>query len=171
MLAGMSEVNALLMWRRFKPGQEGCEASLFRRRLTFQLLHHFIRLAEREEGLALSRSRRLGIPGAPEHYLVQNPIGYKNKMRRLHCMYCDKKSAYSCACAPWTGGDMKARDAMVVCSDRHGGRCMLRHRAREKPPHKRVRSKRHSWTSKPKASPKNGEPDSAEGSRKRSRRG
>ena len=64
-----------------------------------------------------------------------------------------QESAYSCACAPWTGGDMKARDAMVVCSDRQGGRCMLRHMAREKPPQKRVRSKRHSWTSKSKASP------------------
>jgi len=127
------------------------------------LLHHpIIRLAEREESLALSRSRRLGIPSAPEHYLVQNPIGDKNRMRRLHCRYCVKKSAYSCACAPWTGGGMKVRDAMVVCSDRQGGRCMLRHGAREKPPQKRVRSKRHSWTSKPKASPKNAEPDNAE---------
>jgi hypothetical protein len=131
MLAGMSEINALLMWRRFKPGLEGCEASIFRRRLAFQMMHHPIRLAEREESLALSHSRRLGIPGAPEHYLVQNPIGEKKRMRRLHCRYCEKKFAYSCACASWTGGDMNPKDAMVVCSDRQGGPFMLRHRAGE----------------------------------------
>ena len=161
----------MLMWRRFQLGQEGCEASLFRRRLAFQLLHHPIRLAEREESLALSRSRRLGIPGAPEHYLVKIPIGDKNKMRTLHCKYCDKKSAYSCACAPWPGGDMNPKDAMVVCSDRQGGRCMLRHRAGEKPPQKRVKSKRDSWTSKTKVSSSKSVSDSAEGSRKKSRRG
>ena len=163
----------MLMWRTFKPWQEGCEASLLRRRLAFQLLHHPIRVAEREESLALSlsRSRRLNIPVAPKHYLVHNPIGEKNIMRRLHCKYCDKKFAYSCACAPWTSDDMKAMDAMVVCSDRKGSRGMLRHRTGEKPPQKRVRSKRHSWTSKLKASPKNAEPDNAKGSRKRFRRG
>ena len=137
----MSEVNALLLWRKLNGGEEGCEASLFRRRLAFQLLHHPIRLSEREESLALSRSRRLGIPGAPEHYLVQNPIGEKNRMKRLHCRYCDKKFAYSCACARWTGGDMNPKDAMVVCIDRQGGCCMLRHKAGEKPPQKRVESK------------------------------
>jgi len=35
MLVGMSEVNALLMWRRFKARQEVCNASLFRTKLAF----------------------------------------------------------------------------------------------------------------------------------------
>ena len=167
MLVGISEVNALLMWRRFKPGEEECYGSLFRRKLAFQMLHHPIRVAEREESLALSRSRRLGIPGAREHYLVQNPIGEKNRMKRLHC---DKKSAYSYACAPWVEGG-NPKDAMVVCSDRQRGRCMLRHRAGEKPPQKRVKSKRASWTSKAQGSSTKSLTSSAEGSRKKSRRG
>ena len=48
MLVGMSEVNAWLMWKRFKPGRKYCDASLFRRRLAYQMLHHPVRLAERE---------------------------------------------------------------------------------------------------------------------------
>jgi hypothetical protein len=147
MLVGMSEVNAYLLWKRFKPGQNDCDASLFRRRLAFQLLHHPVRLIEREESLAMTRSRRLGIAGAPEHYLVQNPKGGKNRLKRLHCRYCDKKSAYSCACSPWVGGDMNPRDAMVVCSDRQGGRCMLRHRAGEKPVQKRSKAAGDGWRS------------------------
>ena len=148
MLAGMSEINALLLWRRFKPREEVCDGILFRRKMAYQLLHHPVRMAEKEESLALSRSRRLGIPGAPEHYLVKNPSGGRNRLKRLHCRYCDRKSAYSCACSPWAGGDTNPRDAMVICSDRQSGRCMLRHRAGEAPPRKRVKTSRNSWTSK-----------------------
>jgi len=133
-------------------------------------MHHPIRVAEREESRTLSRSRRLGIPSAPEHYLVHDPIGGKKRMQRLHCMYCDKKSAYSCACAPWVGGGMNPMDAMVVCNDRHGGRCMLRHIAGEKPPQKRVKFKRDSWISNTIASSAKSVSDNVEDIRKKSRR-
>ena len=33
MLMGMSEVNAYLTWKKFKPGQKDCDPDLFRRRL------------------------------------------------------------------------------------------------------------------------------------------
>jgi len=129
MLAGMSEINALLMWRRFKQGQEMCDATLFRRRLAYDMMHHPVRLAEREESLALSRSRRLGILGGPKHFLVLKPSGTRKRVKRLHCRYCDKKSAFSCACSPFIGEGMNPRAAMAICSGRQGGRCMLRHRA------------------------------------------
>ena len=35
MLTGMSEINALLLWRKFKPGEQENDASLFRRKLAF----------------------------------------------------------------------------------------------------------------------------------------
>ena len=96
----MSEINALLLWRRLKPREEVCDDILCRRKMAYQLLHHSMRMAEKEESLALSRSRLLGIPGAPEHYMVKKPSGGRNHLKRLHCRYCDRKSAYSCACSP-----------------------------------------------------------------------
>ena len=162
MLAGMSEVNALLLWRRFKPGEEMRDASLFRRRLAYSLLNHSVRLVEREESLALSRSRRHGIVGGPEHFVVLNPLGTRNRNKRLHCRFCDKKSAYSCACSPFVAG-MNPRDAMAICSDRQGGRCMLRHREGEIPPRKRQKAARKEWTSKTPSSIKSAS-DGAEGS-------
>lgn len=39
-------VNAYLLWRRFKPGQEQCTSEMFRRRLTHQLLHHPVLMRE-----------------------------------------------------------------------------------------------------------------------------
>ena len=162
MLAGMSEVNALLLWRRFKPGEEMRDASLFRRRLAYSLLNRPVRLVEREESLALSRSRRHGIVGGPEHFVVLNPLGTRNRIKRLHCRFCDKKSAYSCGCSPFVAG-MNPRDAMAICSDRQGGRCMLRHRAGETPPRKRQKAARKEWTSKTRSSAKSAS-DGAEGS-------
>ncbi len=42
--------------------------------MAYRLVHHHVRMAEKEENLELSRSRRLGISGAPEHYLVKSPL-------------------------------------------------------------------------------------------------
>ncbi len=88
----------------------------------------------------MARSRMLGIAGAPGHYLVQKPKGGQNRLKRLHGRYCNRKSAYSCACSPWIGGDVNPRDAMAVCNGRQGGRCMLRHKAGENPVQKRSKA-------------------------------
>jgi hypothetical protein len=61
MLMGMSQVNAWLLWKKFKPEQDERDGSLFRRIFALQLLHHHVMLEEREESLAMARSRRLGI--------------------------------------------------------------------------------------------------------------
>ncbi len=61
---------------------------------------------------------------------------------------CDKKSAYSCACSPWVRRGINPRDAMVVWSDRQGGRCMVMQRAGEKPVQKRRKATREAWRTK-----------------------
>jgi hypothetical protein len=61
-----------------------CDANLFRRRLAYSLLNHRLRLEEREESHALSLSRRHGILGGPEHFVVLNPLRTKNRIKRLH---------------------------------------------------------------------------------------
>jgi hypothetical protein len=123
MLAGMLEINALLMWRRFKPEEELCDGILFRRGMAYKLMSNPVRITEKKESLALSRFRRLGNPGAPEHCLAKNPFGGRDFLKRLHSRYCDRESAYSCACSPWAGGDMNPRDAMLICIDRKSDRC------------------------------------------------
>jgi hypothetical protein len=80
MLAGMSEINALLMWRRFKPGEEMCDGIFFRRKMSYHVLHHHERMAEKEGILIISRYRRLGIPCDPEPYMVKNPFGGRNRL-------------------------------------------------------------------------------------------
>ena len=120
--------------------------------------------------MAMSRSRRTGIARAPENYLVQNPKEGRNHLKRLNCRYCDKKSAYSCACAPWVGGDMNPRDAMVIYNDRQGGRCMPRHRAGEKPVQKRRKVVGDGWRSKT-PSANNTDENGAEGSSRGPRNG
>ncbi len=65
---------------------------------------------------------------------------------------------------------MNPRDAMVICSDRQGGRCMLRHRAGEKPVQKRSKAAGDGWRSKtPNA--KNTDENGAEGSSREPRSG
>jgi hypothetical protein len=99
MLVEMSEINALLLWRRFKPGEEMCDGIVFSEEdgmpvVTSSCAHSIEGRGSRT--LAFSPSRR--IPGAPEHYLVKNPFGNRNRLKRLHCRYFGRKSAYSCAC-------------------------------------------------------------------------
>jgi hypothetical protein len=130
--------------------------------LAYNLLNHSVRLVERKESLALSRSRRHGIVGGPEHFVVLNPLGTRNRIKRLHCRFYDKKSAYSCACSPFVKG-MNPRDEMASWSDRQGGRCMLRHSAEETSPRKRRKVARKEWTSKTPSSAKSAS-DGAEGS-------
>ncbi len=45
MLTGRSEINGLFLWRKFKPREESCDGSIYRRKLTWQLLHHHVQLA------------------------------------------------------------------------------------------------------------------------------
>ncbi len=153
------------MWRRFKQGQDISYASLFRRRLAYDMMHHHVRLAEREESLGLSCSRHLGILGGPERFLFLNPSGTRNRLKSPHCRYCDKKSAYSCACSPFVGEGMISRAAMEICSNRQEGRRMMRHKAREIPPRKRMKATRQDWTSKTPSSTKSASDSAKESGR------
>jgi len=139
MLARMSKINTLLMWRRFKQRQKMPDDTLIGRRLAYDMMYHHVRSVEREESLAFSRSRRLGILGGLEHFPILNPSGTRNIVKRLHCRYCDKKSANSCACSPFVGDGMNPRVAMAIFSDHQGDRCMLRHIAEKIPPRKRTK--------------------------------
>ena len=58
------EIHDLLLWRRFKTKEEACDTSIFRKKSAWQLLHHLLWVADNDESLALSRSRRLSILGA-----------------------------------------------------------------------------------------------------------
>jgi len=62
---------------------------------------------------------------------------------------------------------MNVMDAiMVVCNDRHGGRCMLKQWAGEKPVHKRSKVAEDAWGTKTPSSDKTAQ-DGAEGGSRR----
>ncbi len=110
-----------------------------------------------QRGRRVSLSHALAVMAfwvAPSTFLVLNPLGTRNRIKRLHCRYCDMKSAYSCACSPFVSEGMNPRDAMAIWRDRQEGRCMLRHIAREASPRKRMKASRKEWTSKTPSSAK-----------------
>ncbi len=88
MLVWLLEVmNAWLLWKKFKPGQDVCDASRFRRRSTFTLPQHHARLIEKEESFGIARLRKLGIGEVPEHYLVQTPKGGNINSRNCNILW------------------------------------------------------------------------------------
>ena len=136
MLFGMSEINALLCWRKFKHGQQDTSADTFRRRLAFQMLHHPLYVAEYE---ASNERHRVG---EQHHYLVMNPkkeTGQQNRARRFHCIYCHRKTSFSCVCAPVVAGMNKGqiRKAVHLCSSTQDATCLDKHQRGVAPPPKK----------------------------------
>ena len=72
MLFGMLEINAYLLWRKFKPEQSDCSLDMFRRRLTHELLNNVIRRAELGEGTSLR--------GIPIHQHVPQKTSSRTRM-------------------------------------------------------------------------------------------
>ena len=142
MLFGMSEINAYLLWRKFKPEQEGCSLDLFRRRLAFQLMHNVIRRAELGEGMTL-RSLPVG-----EHVPRPNEVKRSDgKPYKGVCKYCPNRTMWSCCCAPCLEGmDKKQRSGcMYVCSFTQNPRCFALHKDGVEPKQKRSVSAVQGW--------------------------
>ena len=133
MLFGMSEVNAYLAWKRFKPGGDDCTPDMFRRRLAYQMLHHPITMLERGERASLRAWR----PPVCGHYLVDTPMrtSGQNRRQRRGCRYCCKKTQWTCACMPWVDGMEEGAlgRVMFICSPKQSPECFARHVRGEEP--------------------------------------
>ena len=144
-LFAMSEVNAFLLWRKFRPGQESCDPSIFRRRLAFQMLHHPVLMRERGEAITL----RGMLSHAAMHFLVENPrsdVGQCRAMRRT-CCFCYSKTQWSCNCAPWVSGmpgDV-LKGVVFVCSQAQNPECFLSHLKGHEHSNKRAQAQTKAW--------------------------
>ena len=124
MLFGISEVNAFLLWRKFRPGGQQHSMDFFRRRLAHQLMHNHIRRAELGEGMSL---RDLG---CRQHVVQLNGALTKDgKTYRGTCAYCKKRTVWSCSCAPCLVGMSKHDRAqcMYLCSFTQNPDCFYLH--------------------------------------------
>ena len=147
MLLGMSEVNAYLLWRRFKPGQASCAPDYFRRRLTYQLMYNPVLMREIGERLAL-RARVVS------HHHVENPKGNRGRTERRTCRYCPLKTKWSCACAPCLPRMTPAErvKCIFICGPGQNPECMDKHRQGIKPDNKRACATKEVWAARKRAS-------------------
>ena len=144
MLFGMSEVNAYLAWKRFKPDMGSCSPNMFRRRLAHQMLHHPITMLERGERASLRAKVTI-----LEHYLVETPMmssGQRRRERRA-CRFCGKKTQWTCVCSPWAD-DIEEEgmgDVMFICSPTQNPNCFGMHGRGEEPTNKRSLALVKAW--------------------------
>jgi hypothetical protein len=109
MLICMSQINTLLLWKRFKHGHHQCSPDLFRRMMVHEMMHHPIRMREIGERYALQSHRPAG-----SHHLLLNPVGetLRGRCKRRKYMYCSKNTQHHCAGGPWVEGQL----CMFICS-------------------------------------------------------
>lgn len=130
MLFGISEVNAYLLFTKFKAANMSMEH--FRRVLVHQILHHPLVMMEREQGVitrALSaRSERTG-----GHILQMCSDKVPGKMYNFQgcCVFCKMKVSTFCGCGASPDlsktSHKRCRDTVFVCSAVTKRDCFERH--------------------------------------------
>jgi hypothetical protein len=126
MLMGMAEVNAFLLWGKFKPGHGDCTPEMFRRRLAYQMLYHPVLMREIGERATLSQNL------SASQTLQRNPTKDSNSLSRsmrLACKFCGQKTMWSCSFVPWMDGMEKRmkRGCMFIYSPAQNPDCFASH--------------------------------------------
>ena len=145
MLFGMTEVNAYLLWRRFKPDQGECNFDYFRRRLAYQLLHNPLR------SLELGDIRHLRALEFSQHMPMMNQVKKKDgKPIKGVCRFCKKRTIWSCSCAPCLEGMDKGQRAgcMYICSFTQNPACFCSHKDGAEPRNKRSVAAVQRWVAR-----------------------
>ena len=98
MLWGVSEVNAWILFKKFKPGMEDLSFSDYRRTLCASLLKHPLWRQEQERQLRARLGSLHNIVPGDDHPFV--PIGTRESGRAIQrtCFMCGKKTGYMCIC-------------------------------------------------------------------------
>ena len=121
-LFGISEVNAYLLWVKFKPGQEQVSLSNFRMQLCHQMLNNKWIIAERN-ATCTSRSVQPEQDCNVVHQLINCDRG--------HCRMCGLITRWRCECLPQSPpapGAKRRKDgsAMYLCPASKR-RCLIQH--------------------------------------------
>ena len=144
MLMGMSEVNAWLLRRRFKPGASEVNFDFFPRRLAYQLMYNPRLALENGEGISTRGPRVLA------HTLVKNPPRQSAKQQRASrgaCKMCGQRTQWSCICAPMKPGMGRVQFAKVVfcCSTSQNPECFASRNARMECGNRRSEGAKARW--------------------------
>ena len=111
MLWGISEVNAWILFKKFKPGKEDISFSTFRRTLCASLLKHPLWCEEKERQLRARLGSVHNIVPGDDHPLVH--IGSRESGRPIQrtCVMCGKRTAFMCICV-----QMGQKPGLYLCN-------------------------------------------------------
>ena len=142
MIWGITEVNAWLLYKRFKPGYAYLSFNNFRRALAGQLLTHPKWLGEQaQQRLLRIRPTTLVVQGDP-HPLVS--IGYNEvtgfRLQKA-CAYCGKFTTWQCMCKV----DETSGFGIPICNATCKRDCSSRHRAGQAPPNRKSEAQKRRW--------------------------
>ena len=140
MLWGISEVNAWLIYRRFKNSQADTSFAAFRRALCWQLLNHPCWLAERQRARALRGFGSRNVVEGDPHPLV--PIGRSDSGYAIQktCVFCGHITTWNCMCKV----DEKTGHGVYIC---HSSKrdCASQHRAGHVPENRKANAQKRRW--------------------------
>jgi hypothetical protein len=145
-LFGMSEVNAYLLWRMFKPGQADCSMSTYRMILCHQMMNNPWLRREQEEAAA---AHGAASSAAGQHTMRKAPHGIAGR-----CRFCPKKTTQFCTCASMPGKSATGKrgrtelKTMWLCSTATGRDCVCKHLAGESAPMRRQAGAEERWEGK-----------------------
>ena len=128
MLWGMSEVNAWILYKMFKPGMKNVSFSNFRRELCLQILRHPKIMLDRE----LRTRARADVDDYGCHGLELIGRNESGNLMQRACAFCSMKSTFYCPCAPTDG-----KPGITICNPASGRDCFKRHCIGEAPENKK----------------------------------
>jgi hypothetical protein len=136
MLWGISEVNAWLLYKIYKPGMDKLSFSDFRRELCLQIFRHPKILRDRElRARALADDEDIELHGLEN--LGRNEGGH---LVQRTCAFCPKKTSFYCPC---TQGD--SEPGIYLCNPASGRDCFKRHCVGEAPENRKSKALRDRW--------------------------
>lgn len=143
MLFGMSEVNAFLLMRHFKPGCDTMSFSKFRSRLVHQMLRHTTTLLERREGRLFHGQATSET--SMRHAPCVNPTDPgKAKARQVRCRMCGEQTYYHCVCMPPPKKGSRSGH-FGICSARVKPECLAKHMQGESAPNRKREGVQRGW--------------------------
>ena len=135
MLFGMSEVNAWLLYKRYKPTQQGhVSFSNFRRELCKQLLLHPKIMRDRE------LRARGGEAVCSGHCLINLGTAPGGHSIQKACVFCGTRTSWYCPCTP-----VQDCPGVYLCNIASGRSCFNLHHRGEAPENRKAKAQTDVW--------------------------
>ena len=136
MLWGISEVNAWLLFKRFRPGNVDLSFTSYRKRLCYQMLRHPKWCQE----MGLRSLNSVGLDVMVHHKPFKYGMSETGHPMKRCCTYCGHRTELICSCNP---------DEMIwLCSTNIRPECHDKHVNNIKPPNRRREGGLKRWASR-----------------------